>query len=365
MPSLKLYDILEVNNNATQEEIKKKFRKLVVVHHPDKGGDPDKFKEINNAYEILSDENKRKQYDMIGDNENLKDMLNNAEGFPFGMHGMHGMHEMDGMPFDMENIFQNLFGMQMNNRKRKGKNIEKTVKITLKDAYFGIKKKYDINITKFCNDCNHPCHECKGTGYINKVIGNFGIMLQQRINCNVCKTKGIINKCNNICKLCNGKGNYNVKENINIDIIPGVKTGMKIIVENKGDESLIVENDNFIHVQGDLVLNIVVEENDSFFIIDGNNLIYNISLPYWKLLTHIDNLTINHYKDNNLKIDFTDPIDHNKTYIYKKLGMPIINSNGNYGDLIIKFNISFPTNRLKDDNKEKLQSVLKSFNILN
>ena len=365
MSSLKLYNILEVNNNATQEEIKKKFRKLVVVHHPDKGGDPDKFKEINNAYEILSDENKRKQYDMIGDNENLKDMLNNAEGFPFGMHGMHGMHEMDGMPFDMENIFQNLFGMQMNNRKRKGKNIEKTVKITLKDAYFGIKKKYDINITKFCNDCNHPCHECKGTGYINKVIGNFGIMLQQRINCNVCKTKGIINKCNNICKLCNGKGNYNVKENINIDIIPGVKTGMKIIVENKGDESLIIENDIFSNVQGDLVLNIVVEENDSFFIIDGNNLIYNISLPYWKLLTHIDNLTINHYKDNNLKIDFTDPIDHNKTYIYKKLGMPIINSNGNYGDLIIKFNISFPTNRLKDDNKEKLQSVLKSFNILN
>jgi DnaJ-class molecular chaperone len=377
MPTFKLYEILQVNNNASQEDIKKKFKKLAVQHHPDKGGDVDKFKEITNAYEILSDDNKRKQYDMIGDNENLKDILNNCGEFPFGMHGMHGMHPMHDMPgmqgmhFDMEegspfeNIFQNLFGMQMNNRKKKGKNIEKTVKINLRDAYFGIKKKYDINMSRYCDKCNQPCNECKGTGYINKVIGNFGIMIQQRVNCNACKSKGIINKCNNNCNVCNGKGNYNIKENINIDIIPGVKTGMKIIAENKGDESLIVENNNFIHLQGDLILNIVVEEKDDNFVIDGNNLIYSITLPYWKLLIHIDHLYINHYKDKNLKIDFTDPIDHNKTYIFKQLGMPIINNNGNYGDLIVKFNVLFPSNRLKDDNKEKLQSLLKSFDILN
>jgi DnaJ-class molecular chaperone len=380
MPTFKLYDILQVENNASQEDIKKKYRKLVVHHHPDKkGGDPEKFKEITNAYEILSDETKRKQYDMIGDNENLKDILNNAEGFPFGMNGnhmhpmheMHGMHGMHGMPFDMdgsspfENIFQNFFGMQMNNKKRKGKNIEKTVKINLRDAYFGIKKKYDINMSRYCDKCNQPCNECKGEGYINKVIGNFGIMIQQRVNCNTCKSKGIINKCNNNCTVCNGKGNYNIKENINIDIIPGVKTGMKIIAENKGDEMLIVENNNFIHVQGDLILNIIVEEKDDNFVVDDNNLIYNLTIPYWKLLTHIDHLYINHYKDKNLKIDFSEPINHNKIYVYKKLGMPIINSNGNYGDLIIKFNVLFPSNRLKDDNIEKLQSVLKNFDILN
>jgi DnaJ-class molecular chaperone len=380
MPTFKLYEILQVDNNASQEDIKKKFRKLAVQHHPDKGGNPDKFTEITNAYEILSNENKRKQYDMIGDNENLKDILNNEGCFPFGMHGMqgmhgmhgmHAMHEMHGMPFDMdgnspfENIFQNLFGMQMNNKKRKGKNIEKNVKINLRDAYFGIKKKYDINMSRFCDKCNQPCQECKGTGHTNKVIGNFGIMIQQRVNCNACKSKGIINSCNNNCSVCNGKGNYNIKENINIDIIPGVKKGMKIIVENKGDDTLIVENNNFIHFQGDLILNIVVEEKDENFVIDGDNLIYNITLPYWKLLTHIDHLYINHYKDKNLKIDFTEPIDHNKTYVYKKLGMPVINNNGNYGDLIIKFNVLFPSNRLKDDNKEKLQSVLNSFEILN
>jgi DnaJ-class molecular chaperone len=377
MPTFKLYEILQVDNNASQEDIKKKFRKLAVQHHPDKGGDVDKFKEITNAYEILSDETKRNQYDMIGDNENLKDIFNNAEGFPFGMNAMHAMHEMHGMQgmhgmhFDMdgsspfENIFQNFFGMQMNNKKRKGKNIEKTVKIHLKDAYFGIKKKYDINMTKCCDKCNQPCNECKGAGHINKVIGNFGIMIQQRVNCNSCKSKGIINKCNNNCSVCNGKGNYNIKENINIDIIPGVKTGMKIIAENKGDDMLIVENNNFIHLQGDLILNIVVEDKDENFVLDGDNLVYNITLPYWKLLIHIDHLYINHYKDNKLKIDFTEPIDHNKTYIYKKLGMPIINSNGNYGDLIIKFNVTFPLKRLKDDNKEKLEDVLKNLDILN
>lgn len=78
MPTFKLYEILQVDNNASQEDIKKKFRKLAVQHHPDKGGNPDKFTEITNAYEILSNENKRKQYDMIGDNENLKDKIGRA-----------------------------------------------------------------------------------------------------------------------------------------------------------------------------------------------------------------------------------------------------------------------------------------------
>lgn len=363
MSSFKLYDILQVDKNSSQDEIKKKFKKLAVLHHPDKGGEPEKFKEITSAYEILSDENKRKQYDMIGDNENLQDILNNENGFPFGMPGMPGMSGMSGMHF--ENIFQNFFGMNMNmnNKKRQGKNIEKTVKINLKDSYFGIKKKYDINITKYCDNCNQQCNECHGTGFINKVIGNFGIMIQQRVNCNVCKSKGIVNKCNNSCNVCNGKGNYYVKENVNIDIIPGVKTGMRIIVENKGDEILFIENNDFIHVQGDLILNIVVEDKDDKFIRDDNNLIYNITLPYWKLLTHIDHLYINHYKDNNLKIDFSEPIDHNKSYIFKNLGMPIINNNNN-GDLIIKFNIKFPSHRLNDDNKDKLLSILHNFNIL-
>lgn len=366
MPSYKLYDILKIDKNASQEEIKKKFRKLAVQHHPDKGGDVDKFKEITNAYEILSDESKRSQYDMIGDNANLQDILNNEGGMPFGMGGMGG-----GMPFDMngnspfENIFQNFFNM--NSKKRQGKNIEKTVKITLKDAYFGIKKKYDINITKYCDNCNQFCEECKGVGYINKVIGNFGIMIQQRVNCNKCKTKGFVNKSNNNCTICNGKGSYNIKENINIDIIPGVKTGMKIIAENKGDDTLFIENNNFIHVQGDLILNIIVDEKEDTFFRDGDNLIYIITIPYWKLLTNMDHLIINHYKDNNLKIDFSEPIDHNKTYIYKKLGMPIINSNGNNGDLIIKFNVLFPKNRLKDssENKDKLLSLLKNLDLLN
>lgn len=371
MSSFKLYDILQIDKNASQEEIKKKFKKLAVLNHPDKGGDPEKFKDITHAYEILSDETKRNQYNMIGDNENLQDILNNENGFPFGMHGMHGMHGMQGFDMDgnspFENIFQSFFGMNMNMKKRQGKNIEKTVKINLKDAYFGIKKKYDINITKYCDKCNQICTECNGSGYINKVIGNIGIMIQQRVNCNICKSKGFTNKSNNNCNICNGKGNYNIKENINIDIIPGVKTGMKIIAENKGDGNLIIENNNFIHAQGDLILNIVVEDKDNNLIRDGDNLIYNITLPYWKLLIHTDHIYINHYKNNNLKIDFSEPIDHNKTYIYKKLGMPIINSNQNFGDLIIKFNIIFPNNRIKDceANKEKLLSMLSSYNLLN
>jgi DnaJ family protein A protein 2 len=363
MSTLKLYDILGVNKNATLDEIKKKFKKLAVTHHPDKGGDTEKFKEITKAYDILSNEEKRNHYDMIGDDPNLDEILNNNDEFPFGMHGMNGMHFGGNSPF--ENIFQNLFNMGNNHRKKEGKNIEKNVKISIKDAYFGIKKKYDINITKYCDKCNQPCSECKGAGFVNKVIGNFGIMIQQRINCNTCKSKGYINKSCNNCNLCNGKGNYNVKENISIDIIPGVKTGMRIVVENKGDEILHVENNNFIHAHGDLILNIIVDEKDEYFIRENDNLIYNITLPYWKLLTHIDHIIINHYKDNNLKIDFQEPINHNKIYIFKKLGMPIVNSGGNHGDLLIKFNILFPDNRLQNNKQEQLLLLLKELDILN
>ena len=367
----KLYDILGIDKNASTEEIKKKYKKLAVQNHPDKGGDQNKFQEITNAYEILSNENKRQQYDMIGDNEHLSDLLdNNDDDFPFpgmsGMSGMHGMHGMNGMQFgvNLENIFQNFFNINKP-KKNEGKHIEKNVKISLKDAYFGIKKKYDITITKFCNVCNNPCSECKGTGYVNKIIRNLGIVLQQKTNCEKCNSKGFINKCNNSCNICNGKGLYNIKENINVDILPGIKTGMKIIIEGKGDEALIIENNNKIHIQGNLILNINVEDNNNLFERNDNDLIYNLTIPYWKILINIEHININHFKDNDLKIDFNESIDHNKIYIFKNLGMPIVNSNGNYGNLIIKFNISFPQKKLANEEQNILLDKLKNLNILN
>lgn len=369
MTSYKLYDILGIDKNASNDEIKKKYKKLAVHNHPDKGGDQIKFQEITNAYEILSDENKRKQYDIIGDNDHLNDILDSNDDFPFpgmyGMHGMHGMHTMHDMPFsvNLENIFQNFFNINKT-KKTEGKHIEKNVKISLKDAYFGIKKKYDITITKFCNSCNNPCSECKGTGYVNKIIRNLGIVIQQKINCETCNSKGFINKCNNNCNICNGKGIYNIKENINVDILPGIKTGMKIIIEGKGDELLYINNNEKIHVKGNLILNINVEDKDSnhLFERNDNDLVYNLTLPYWKFLININYLNINHYKDNNLKIDFNEQIVHNKTYIFKNLGMPIVNSN-NYGNLIIKFNITFPDKKLQKDEQEILLNKLKDLDI--
>ena len=239
----KFYDILNINKNASPIDIKKAYRKLAVIHHPDKGGDPEKFKEITKAFEILSDPKKKEIYDKYGE-------------------------EDSNMSHNPNDILGQMFGMNRNsNIDKRGDNIIHEVNLTLKEIYNG----KNINVTITRNIIDHDsvvtCNICNGTGFMSQTI-RMGPMIQQ-----------IQQPCPN----CNGKGNkYTInciKENIKVNIPKGVPNNHKITIYEKGHD--IVNGD-----PGDLII-IIKEIKDKLYIRKGYDLFINKDISLLEALKGI------------------------------------------------------------------------------
>ena len=222
----KYYNILGVNKNTSISEIKKAYRKLVVIHHPDKGGDPEKFKEITTAFETLSDPKKKENYDKFGESNG-------------------------GNPGD---IFSQMFsgGVQQSNVSKKGNNIKHEVNMSLRDIYSGKTLNITVNRKIINIDSVNICSSCKGQGMISQTI-RMGPMVQQ-----------VQQPCNS----CNGEGKRyninNISENIKVTVPRGSPNNHKITIFEKGDD--IVDGDT-----GDLIV-IVKELEDEVFTRKGYDL---------------------------------------------------------------------------------------------
>jgi len=245
------YELLGVKKGATEEEIKKAYRKLAHQHHPDKtGGDEKKFKEINEAYQVLSSAEKRAQYDRFGKN------FNGAQG-PFGSsaggQGGFGFDvNMDGMDFggmgDISDIFETMFGGSMGGGRRRktytsGSDLQITQDITLEEAYTGAKKELKFKTFDSCSACSgmghdakegvKSCQTCNGRGEIKEVRKTFFGAFQQVKPCTKCNGSGEIP--NKVCSTCKGLGRTSVTRNLNIDIMAGIADGQMIKVAGAGE----------------------------------------------------------------------------------------------------------------------------------
>lgn len=272
------YELLGVSKDASASEIKSAFRKLAKKYHPDnkETGDEAKFKEIGEAYAVLSDENKRRQYDQFGsaafDGSNgfggfdpgdvdLNDILRSVFGG-----GFSGGFSSGGFGFD------DFFGgsTRNTNRARKGKDTLVRIDLTLEEAAFGIDKEITLNLNDTCDNCNgvggfeeKTCDYCHGNGYVvTEQRSIFGVMQSQSV-CPKCKGSGKTFK--KICEKCSGTGQVRRKKTISVHIPEGVETGHQLRMTGKG-ESGINGGPN-----GDIYLEINVKES-SFYKRDGNNL---------------------------------------------------------------------------------------------
>ena len=272
------YELLGVSKDASASEIKSAFRKLAKKYHPDnkETGDEAKFKEIGEAYAVLSDENKRRQYDQFGsaafDGSNgfggfdpgdvdLNDILRSVFGG-----GFSGGFSSGGFGFD------DFFGgsTRNSNRARKGKDTLVRIDLTLEEAAFGIDKEITLNLNDTCDNCNgvggfeeKTCDYCHGNGYVvTEQRSIFGVMQSQSV-CPKCKGSGKTFK--KICEKCSGTGQVRRKKTISVHIPEGVETGHQLRMTGKG-ESGINGGPN-----GDIYLEINVKES-SFYKRDGNNL---------------------------------------------------------------------------------------------
>lgn len=326
------YDILGVKSDAPQNEIKAAYRKLALKYHPDKNKDKEadeKFKNINNAFNILSNEDKRRAYD----NGTMDD------GFSMNFN-------VD--PFD---IFQNVFGRHQDHFRPKAKSVNLLIK--LEDVYTGKETNVKVSRQGRCPSClgaggSEPpnwCMACGGNGKIRRVIKLGPGMMQQSIaSCQDCEGMGVCIPEHAKCDMCKGSGTVEEISKITLDIKKGTKNKETIILKNQGDFNKKLQRHE------DLLLVLQQKEHPRYKIINTNDLLMTQVVNITDAIccgniqyTHLDSKKYILRTDNQV-------IEPESVFKAKGFGMPY---NGGYGDLYIKYEIKFPKHVVNEDDTIK------------
>ena len=360
------YKTLGVDKNASKEEIKQAFRKLAHQHHPDKGGDEKKFKEINEAYSILSNDEKRQQYDQFGSDfsgfagqggMSWEDIFRNYQSQ--GQNVEFDLGDIFGGGGGFSDIFSQFFGGNggggRRTRKEKGKDIVVDLEITLEEAFSGVAK--EINLKKY-NICKHckgtggepgsgkkKCSECDGQGQVQQTKRTFFGTFSQVITCSKCFGEGELNEKE--CKECKGTGRVHEIENIKIDLPAGVDDEQTIKISGKGEAA------KKGGISGDLYVRVHLKQHE-YFARKRDDLYCDAEIKYSQAILgdKINILTM----EGDLQLKIPAGTEAGKMFRLSGKGMPRLNSYG-HGDQYVKIHIKVPhkLSRKQEELIEKLK----------
>ena len=354
------YEVLGVSKSADATEIKKAYRKLALKYHPDKNpGDKEaeeKFKEAAEAYDVLSNEEKKRRYDQFG----------HAGVGGAGQGGFGGGMSMDDIFSQFGDIFGSFGGFsgfggfgggRSARRVNRGTNLRVKVKMHLQEIAPGIEKKIKVKKYVACQHCNgtgakdgksySTCSTCKGSGQVTRVQNTILGAMQTTSTCPTCEGEGKI--INEKCTFCNGEGVLMSEEVISINIPAGVGEGMQLSLSGKGNAA------RRGGVNGDLIV-LIEEEEHPELVRDGNDLLYNVFIGYPEAVLGetVEIPTI----EGKVKVKIEAGTQPGKILRLRGKGLPDVNGYGK-GDLLAKVNVWIPKNLSKDERKlvEKMKEA--------
>lgn len=345
------YKILGIEKSASQDDVKKAFRKLAHEYHPDKKtGNEAKFKEINEAYGVLSDNTKRKQYDAYGNAD-----FAGAQGFGggqgfggFDFSGFQGGFQQGNgsVEFDIGDIFGDIFGGGRQ-RTQKGRDISTDMELTFEESVFGVEKNVILNKVSVCDTClgtgakkgsaMDTCTTCNGQGKVREIkrsiIGSF----ESVRTCETCHGNGKIPR--EKCETCKGKGILRRDEDIKVSIPAGIENGQTISYRGKGEAILDGE-------AGNLFIQIHVKPHPVFKKV-GNDLYMDLRIKLTDAIlgSHVDIKTL----DGTITLTIPEGVNFFETLRVKGKGVPY--AKGKRGDLFVRVVIEIPKKISKDVKK--------------
>lgn len=354
------YEVLGVSKSADATEIKKAYRKLALKYHPDKNpGDKEaeeKFKEAAEAYDVLSNEEKKRRYDQFG----------HAGVGGAGQGGFGGGMSMDDIFSQFGDIFGSFGGFsgfggfgggRSARRVNRGTNLRVKVKMNLQEIATGIEKKIKVKKYVACQHCNgtgakdgksySTCSTCKGSGQVTRVQNTILGAMQTTSTCPTCEGEGKI--INEKCTFCNGEGVLMSEEVISINIPAGVGEGMQLSLSGKGNAA------RRGGVNGDLIV-LIEEEEHPELVRDGNDLLYNVFIGYPEAVLG-ETVEIPTF-EGKVKVKIEAGTQPGKILRLRGKGLPDVNGYGK-GDLLAKVNVWIPKNLSKDERKlvEKMKEA--------
>ena len=357
------YDILGVSKDATEQEIKKAFRKKAVELHPDRNKAPDaaeKFKQLNEAYQVLSNPEKRKMYDQYGSSA-----FANGGGNPFGGQGYQDFQfdfsDLFGEGFDSifgggggGNPFEQIFTGGRQASQKKGRDLTLRINITLDDVIKGPEKEIEYKHKVKCNTCDgkggtkvQDCKNCDGKGRVQQVTRSLFGNVQVVRECPTCNGTGkeILEKCTT----CHGETIVDSTRKLKIRIPAGIESGMNLRFTNEGDAG------KFGTPAGDLYIEVNVK-NDSTYIRMGDNLQIDQKVSVYDFILG-SNISLETF-DGTKSIEVKPGTDIGTVVTLKELGIPNLRTKKR-GDILVKLNAEIPKKLSKEEKElfEKLRSV--------
>ena len=353
------YEVLGVSKTATADEIKKAYRKKAIQYHPDKNpGDKEaeeKFKEAAEAYDVLSDEQKRQRYDQFG-----HAAFSGAGGG--GGYGGFGGFGGGGFSMNMDDIFEHfgdIFGGHFGGRSSRsqsarGTNLRVRVKVTLEEVATGVEKKIKLNKKVKCSHCNgtgaespsdvETCSTCGGTGRVIRTTQSFFGPMQTQTTCSACHGTGKIVKKK--CHKCGGEGLETSPEVVSINIPAGIYDGAQLVMKGYGNAAPNGGSN------GDLYIVVEVEAHKELYR-DNNDLIYNLMLPL--TVAVLGDEVVIPTLEGKVKIKIKPGTQPGEVLRLRGKGVPDLNGYGR-GDLLVNIGVYIPE-RLSSEEKEMFSKM--------